>query len=58
MSNESEERGGGSDHGLKRILGPVDATCIVIGAIIGVGIFFTPSQVAQLAQSEGMALTA
>ena len=57
MGNDNEERSW-SDHGLKRILGPVDATCIVIGAIIGVGIFFTPSQVAQLAQSEGMALTA
>ena len=57
MGNDNEERSG-SDHGLKRILGPVDATCIVIGAIIGVGIFFTPSQVAQLAQSQGMALTA
>ncbi len=57
MGNVGEERNG-SDHGLKRILGPVDATCIVIGSIIGVGIFFTPSQVAQLAQSGGMALTA
>ncbi len=57
MATESEQRSG-SDHGLKRILGPVDATCIVIGAIIGVGIFFTPSQVAEIAQSPGMALTA
>ena len=30
-----------------RVLGPVDATCVVIGAIIGVGIFFTPATVAQ-----------
>ena len=57
MASESEHRSG-TDQGLKRILGPVDATCIVIGAIIGVGIFFTPSQVAQVAGSGGMALTA
>ena len=57
MATENKERNG-ADHGLKRVLGPVDATCIVIGAIIGVGIFFTPSQVAQLAESGGMALTA
>lgn len=43
---------------LRRVLGPVDATCIVIGAIIGVGIFFTPSQVARLAESGDMALLA
>jgi APA family basic amino acid/polyamine antiporter len=57
MATESEDRSG-SVHGLKRILGPVDATCIVIGAIIGVGIFFTPSQVAEIARSPGMALAA
>ncbi|MCH8316195.1 MAG: amino acid permease [Planctomycetes bacterium] len=57
MATEGKERSG-ADQGLKRILGPVDATCIVIGAIIGVGIFFTPTQVAQLAESGGMALTA
>ena len=34
---------------LKRVLGPFDATSVVIGAIIGVGIFFTPSSVAELA---------
>src|SRR4029078_5668537 len=28
-----------------------DATCVVIGAIIGVGIFFTPQDVAKLAAS-------
>lgn len=57
MASESEHRSG-TDQGLKRILGPVDATCIVIGAIIGVGIFSTPSQVAQVAGSGSMALTA
>ena len=44
--------------GLKRVLGPIDATCIVIGSIIGVGIFFTPSQVASIAGSANLALLA
>ena len=39
------------DAGLKRALGPVSATCIVIGAIVGVGIFFTPSRVAAVTGS-------
>lgn len=43
---------------LKRVLGPLDATAIVIGAIIGVGIFFTPSGVARLAGSGSAALLA
>ena len=40
------------------MLGPLDATCIVIGAVVGVGIFFTPSRVAQLAGSGGLVLLA
>ncbi|MCH8005016.1 MAG: amino acid permease [Planctomycetes bacterium] len=44
--------------GLKRVLGPIDATCVVVGAIIGVGIFFTPSQVAEIAGSGRVALLA
>ena len=43
---------------LLKTLGPVDATCVVVGAIIGVGIFFTPSRVAALAGSANMALLA
>lgn len=41
----------GSDEpdGLRRVLGPLDATAVVIGAIVGVGIFFTPGRVAALA---------
>lgn len=42
--------------GLRRDLGLWDATSVVIGAIIGVGIFFTPGQVAQLAGSANAAL--
>lgn len=41
-----------------RVLGPIDATCIVIGAIIGVGIFFTPSRIAALTGSGTLALVA
>jgi APA family basic amino acid/polyamine antiporter len=44
------------DGGLRRVLGPVSATCIVIGAIVGVGIFFTPSQIARIAGGGGLAL--
>lgn len=43
---------------LRRVLGPFDATCIVVGAIIGVGIFYTPSSVASLAGSGTLALLA
>jgi APA family basic amino acid/polyamine antiporter len=41
---------------LRRDLGPFSATCVVIGAIIGVGIFFTPKNVALLAGSAELAL--
>jgi APA family basic amino acid/polyamine antiporter len=43
---------------LRRVLGPFDAACIVIGAVIGVGIFFTPSGVARVAGSAQFALLA
>lgn len=42
----------------ERVLGTLAAACVVIGAIIGVGIFFTPSQVAALTGSGGLALLA
>ena len=42
--------------GLRRVLGPVSATCIVVGAIIGVGIFFTPTSVARITGSGHLAL--
>ncbi len=41
-----------------RTLGSVDATCVVVGAIIGVGIFLNPGQVARLTGDGGLALTA
>jgi APA family basic amino acid/polyamine antiporter len=40
--------------GLARKLGAFDATLIVIGGIIGTGIFMTPSIVAQRAQTTGL----
>jgi len=41
---------------LRRELGPFSATCVVIGAIVGVGIFFTPKNVALLVGSGELAL--
>jgi amino acid transporter len=39
-----------------RTLGVVDAACVVIGAIIGVGIFFSPGRVARVAGTPTLAL--
>lgn len=44
--------------GPARVLGLFDATSVVVGAIVGVGIFFTPSKVAALTGSSGLALAA
>jgi APA family basic amino acid/polyamine antiporter len=41
-----------------RALGTFDATCIVIGAIVGVGIFFTPAKVAKPTGAPTLAVTA
>lgn len=43
---------------LRRELTGLDATAVVVGAIVGVGIFFTPSRVASLAGSSELALLA
>ena len=43
---------------LPRVLGLWDATCVVVGAIIGVGIFFTPRDVAQVTGSASGAMLA
>jgi APA family basic amino acid/polyamine antiporter len=45
-----------STDGLRRVLGPLSATSIVIGAIIGVGIFFTPTSVARIAGNANLAM--
>lgn len=42
--------------GLRRVLGPWSTTSIVVGAIVGVGIFFTPSSVARIAGDGDLAL--
>jgi APA family basic amino acid/polyamine antiporter len=47
-----------SEAELSRVLGPFSAMAIVIGAIIGIGIFFTPQNVAQTAGSQSLAMTA
>lgn len=49
---------GGGERGPRRVLGGFDAACVVIGAIIGVGIFFTPTQVARAAHTAELALLA
>src|SRR5262249_36094769 len=43
---------------LRRVLGLWDAVCVVVGAIIGVGIFFNPRDVAHVTGSAGGALAA
>jgi APA family basic amino acid/polyamine antiporter len=43
---------------LRRELSGLDATAVVVGAIVGVGIFFTPSRVADLAGSAELAMWA
>jgi basic amino acid/polyamine antiporter, APA family len=43
---------------LPRVLGLWDATCVVIGAIIGVGIFFTPRDVANVTGGAGPSMLA
>jgi APA family basic amino acid/polyamine antiporter len=43
---------------LRQVLGLWDATCVVVGAIVGVGIFFNPRDVAGISGSVGGAMTA
>jgi len=44
------------DTGLRRVLGPASATAVVVGAIVGVGIFFTPTSVARIAGGGTLAM--
>jgi APA family basic amino acid/polyamine antiporter len=46
------------ERALPRVLNLWDATCVVVGAIIGVGIFFTPRDVALISGSAGAAMAA
>ena len=48
----------GNTSDLPRVLSLWDASCVVIGAIIGVGIFFTPRDVAQVTGSASGAMLA
>ena len=43
---------------LPRVLGPFSALCVVIGAIVGIGIFFTPTEVAAAAGGPAASLAA
>lgn len=57
MSGDVEPMKSGENE-LRRVLGPISAACVVIGAIVGVGIFFTPTSVARLAGSGNLAIFA
>lgn len=46
------------DHGLRRDLGLFDTAAVVVGACVGVGIFFTPARVAALAGDASAAMLA
>lgn len=48
----------GGPHGLRQVLSLWDATCVVVGAIVGVGIFFNPRDVAAIAGGIGASMTA
>jgi APA family basic amino acid/polyamine antiporter len=56
MNQRARVEDASSNDGLRRVLGPLSATSIVIGAIIGVGIFFTPTSVARIAGSSSLAM--
>lgn len=58
MSSSSAEPRAASDVGLVRRLGAFDATMIVMGGIIGAGIFINPSVVAREVASPAMVLLA
>lgn len=47
-----------SEEGFRRVLGPFSAMSVVIGAIIGIGIFFTPQSIAKSAGSAELAMAA
>ncbi len=56
MSNKTDNRQPPS--GLVRALGPIDATMIVIGSMIGSGIFITSAESSQLSGAPGWLLLA
>lgn len=44
------------DSGLRRVLGPASAISVVVGAIVGAGIFFTPTLVARMSGDANLAM--
>src|SRR3954454_17205291 len=54
----SADKGGSSSHRLVRSLGLMDATMIVVGSMIGSGIFITSAESARLVGSPGWLLAA
>jgi len=58
MEPTTVQRQSEAPHAPERVLGAFSAWCVVVGAIVGVGIFFTPSGVARIAGSPGVALGA
>lgn len=57
-SPAAEPEPGSASNAPVRVLGGFDATCVVVGAIIGVGIFFNPKGVVQLTGTAELALLA
>ncbi|MFO0746120.1 MAG: amino acid permease [Myxococcota bacterium] len=51
-----DDDGGG--HGLARVLGPVRATALVVGSIIGTGVFLKPAKMAEAVGSSALVLGA
>ena len=51
-------RPAGSDVALRPTLGVIDVMAIIVGTVVGAGIFRTPSLVAANATSEALALSA
>ena len=59
MRTESLEMSGNQQQsGLVRALGPIDATMIVIGSMIGSGIFITSAETSRLSGAPGWILLA
>ena len=58
MSGTTGERIAPAGSGLARRLGPFDATMIVMGGVIGAGIFMNPHVVARLVPTRALALAA
>ena len=54
MDDRLYQSGGGDAQGLARVLGPLEATTIVLGGIIGSGIFIAPGIVAREVEAPGL----